>query len=52
VLSPDEAEDLGKDLGTGNPNDSVWGVLVTVPGTYSSTSNETSSFLRSVILVR
>lgn len=52
VLSPDEAENLGKDLGTGNPNDSVWGVLVSVPGTYSSTSTETSSFLRTVILVR
>lgn len=52
VLSPDEAAELGKDLGTGNPNDSVWGVLVSVPGIYSSTSNQTSSYLRTVILVR
>jgi len=52
VLSPAEAQALGKDLGPGNPNDSVFGVLVSVPGKYSGNGTSTSSFLRTVILVR
>lgn len=54
ILSPDEAEDLGLDLGTGNPNDTVYGALVSVPGKWSGNSDPTStaSFIRQIILVR
>jgi hypothetical protein len=54
IIHPDEAEDLGYDLGPGNTGDNVFGALVSVPGKWSGNSDptSTSSFIRQVILVR
>jgi hypothetical protein len=54
IITPQNAEDLGFDIGNGNTNDTVYGVMVTIPGltTGSSTIPVQSAFLRQVILVR
>jgi hypothetical protein len=54
IITPDQAADLGFDVGNGNTGDVVYGAMITIPGLTKSTSNvdETAAFLRTVILVR
>ena len=52
ILSTNEAIALGIQPGNGNPQDEVYGVMVSVPGLTTSNNNNTSSFIVTVRLVR
>jgi Putative Flp pilus-assembly TadE/G-like len=54
IITPDQAETLGFDIGNGNSSDVVYGAMITIPGLTQGTQTvpTSSAFLRQVILVR
>jgi hypothetical protein len=52
IMTAAEALQVGLQPGNGNPQDEVYGVMVSVPGLTTNNSNNTSSFLVTVRLVR